>query len=751
MRELIEESKTDAPLAEVSRPARVVSATAPRRLMADRVARILVVAGGMAIIACILAILVFIAVEVAPLLRGARVETATQIRLDAEGSTAVMTDEYREHLAVLGVDGIVRVYNRRGGPPVLERPLTDGARVTSVSSVSGQSLLAGLAADNRVFVARFDWDVQFDEQRRRIEPRIDDPAIFEIGESATIQAWSASLDANDAGAAVAATADGRLVVVRRDVETNAMTGQTITQFSRGEGPLTTPVTLLVLDPSLSYVFAANSAGQLVWWELNGAEPGVPRLAGAGGAGVSALALLNGGRSLVVGRNDGTIEIWFIVRESGGQARLERARSFPARGGAIQAFAPSMRDKGFLALDASGAIGLYHSTSGRLLWDGRTPLEAPQAIVYAPKADGAFVLDISGRAAELAIDNPHPEVSLSALFGKVWYESYPEPAWVWQSTGGSDEFEPKLSLVPLMIGTLKGTLYSLILAIPLGVLGAMFTSQFMSPGIRGIVKPTVEIMAALPSVVLGFLAGLWLAPRVERAFPGFLLMLILLPLIVLATWSLLRALPRRWRGRFAPGFEIVPYMITMSLGMGLCLALAGPFENIAFGGHFSEWLLNVTGLAYDQRNAVVVGMAMGFAVVPVIFAISEDAFSNVPRTLVSGSLALGANRWQTVTRVVLPTASPGIFSAVMIGFGRAVGETMIVLMATGNTPILDWSPFNGFRTLSANIATEIPEAPHGGTLYRMLFLSALILFVFTFLINTLAEIVRQRLRRRYSEI
>jgi phosphate transport system permease protein len=157
------------------------------------------------------------------------------------------------------------------------------------------------------------------------------------------------------------------------------------------------------------------------------------------------------------------------------------------------------------------------------------------------------------------------------------------------------------------------------------------------------------------------------------------------------------------------------------------------------------------MTYDQRNAVVVGLAMGFAVIPIIFAISEDAFSNVPQNLVSGSLALGANRWQTVTRVVLPTASPGIFSAVMIGFGRAVGETMIVLMATGNTPIMDWSPFNGFRTLSANIAVEIPEAPVGGTLYRALFLAALVLFALTFLVNTAAELVRQRLRERYSRL
>ena len=100
---------------------------------------------------------------------------------------------------------------------------------------------------------------------------------------------------------------------------------------------------------------------------------------------------------------------------------------------------------------------------------------------------------------------------------------------------------------------------------------------------------------------------------------------------------------------------------------------------------------------------------------------------------------------------MPTASPGVFSAIMLGFGRAVGETMIVLMATGNTPIMSFSPFNGMRTLSANIAVEIPEAPNGGTLFRVLFLAALLLFAMTFVVNTLAEIVRQRLRERYKAL
>ena len=164
-----------------------------------------------------------------------------------------------------------------------------------------------------------------------------------------------------------------------------------------------------------------------------------------------------------------------------------------------------------------------------------------------------------------------------------------------------------------------------------------------------------------------------------------------------------------------------------------------------------WLNNEMGITYDQRNALVVGLAMGFAVIPTIFSIAEDAVFSVPKQLSQGSLALGATPWQTMMRVVLPTASPGMFSAVMIGMGRAVGETMIVLMATGNTPIMDMSIFQGMRTLSANIAVEMPESEVGSTHFRLLFLAGLVLFMFTFFFNTLAATARHRLRRKSSTL
>jgi phosphate transport system permease protein len=210
------------------------------------------------------------------------------------------------------------------------------------------------------------------------------------------------------------------------------------------------------------------------------------------------------------------------------------------------------------------------------------------------------------------------------------------------------------------------------------------------------------------------------------------------------------LPKQWREAIPDGWEAA-ILIPVVIAVGVISMLASPtLELWMFDGDMPKWLHEV-GIDFDQRNSMVVGMVMGFAVIPTIFSITEDAIFGVPKHLTIGSLALGATPWQTLTRVVLLTASPGIFSAVMIGLGRAVGETMIVLMATGNTPIMDFNIFEGFRALSANIAVEMPEAEVASTHYRVLFLAALVLFMATFIFNTIAEVVRQRLRNKYSSL
>jgi phosphate transport system permease protein len=418
-------------------------------------------------------------------------------------------------------------------------------------------------------------------------------------------------------------------------------------------------------------------------------------------------------------------------------------------GAAEVIGASTRTKSFVTGDRQGNLWVRHNTSEqtRLRIRGRGVALVDAGL--APANNGVFALSEDGVLRSFAMQDPHPEVTLRTLFGKVWYEGYEKPEFVWQSTGGTDDFESKLSLTPLVYGTLKATFYALIFAIPVAIAAALYAAIFAHPSVRHVVKPIVEIMAALPSVVIGFLAGLWLAPRVERTTVGTLLLLPVVPLVVIGCAIAFRALPVSIRRRINPRVEVLILLAIVAAAVWAAQAVGPAVEASAFGGSFQEWLFQNFEERYDPRNSLIIGFAMGFAVIPIIFTISEDAFSNVPAHLSAASLALGASRWQTAMRVVIPTASPGVFSAVMIGFGRAVGETMIVLMATGNTPIMDWSIFNGMRTLSANIAVEIPEAPFGGTLYRILFFASVILFIMTFCVNTAAEIVRQRLRKKYE--
>ncbi len=737
----------------------------PRRLFADRAARWVIKAGGLAIIASVLGIFVFILHEVWPLFERSRIFGAREIPLEGAPAQGLVSDEHRTHVAALGGDGRLRVVRTSDGELVLEEalypPPEEGAAAPEegpdlpervllrVQSVPGRPVLTASTFDGRILAVPISWGIEFEGQTRITSPERPEPVIFEMDASGgPLGAFSARLDEEGSGAAVAQLEDRSVVLVQREVRRNLLTGEARETFTRDAAVLDRRLTQLLLGGEARNLYGGTSGGEILWWRPRGGKLGKPAAVSAGAREISALSFLIGDRSLVVGQADGSLSIWFPVRQPDERMVLTRIRDLPRHGGRLGLLAPSLRVKGFLAQDEDGLLGLYHSTSRRVLWRGPSPLPEATALAFTPKGDGVY-LSGPGRIVSMEVRNPHPESSLAALFKKVWYEGYPEPDHVWQSSSATDDFEPKLSLTPLAIGTLKGTFYSLLLAVPLGVLGAMYTSQFMHPKAQRYVKPTVEIMAALPTVVIGFIAGLWLAPRVEQLIPSLTLMIVLLPALVLAGGQVWDRLPPRLKRSLPTGSEIALLMLALLLGIWLCIRLGPGFESLAFGGDFRAWLLETTGLQYDQRNAVVVGLAMGFAVIPIIFAISEDAFSNVPRHLISGSLALGASRWQTVTRVVLPMASPGIFSAIMIGFGRAVGETMIVLMATGNTPVMDWSPFNGFRTLSANIAVEIPEAPQGGTLYRILFLAGLLLFVVTFLANTAAELVRLRLRRKYS--
>lgn len=728
----------------------------------DTAARWLVRAGGMLIIVSILGILAFLVMAVLPLARGAETSLApTELPVGLRGRLVAL-DATRSLGFTVAEDGRVSAFRfaaDKSLPPKLElekRLWQPGSGITPRSwSMSPQgSLFAVGTTDGRVLPVRCRTTSTFSEGAASVAPDLEVlPEI--VADPGRRPVDALALQETDKGVVVATLVGGtELAVIAQVVTINAMSDERETSEVRRKARAPFPVTTLCVDHEARDLYAGAADGRLCWWSLSRAEtpPALeaePQLSTTGASAVTALTLLLGDRTLVVGTADGRLAAWMQVRQGEGNVfQMRRVREFPALDSRVVAVARSARNKAFAALDGAGTLGLYYGTTGSERARLTTGVTGPVALAPSPKSDGLAVLGTTSLAT-VTVADPHPEATFAALFTKVWYEGATEPSLTWQSSGGSDDFEIKLSLIPLIVGTLKGTLFSLLLAVPLAVLGAMYVAHFMHPDLKRTVKPVIEIMAALPSVVLGFLAAMWLAPRVERSFCALILAPLVLPCCVLAAGTLGTRLPKAFLARFRPGTETVAFAVVLVLGYGLCLALAPGFESLVFGGDFPGFVQRTFGVVYEQRNAVVIGLAMSFAVVPIVFSIAEEAFTNVPRGLVSGSLALGATRWQTVTRVVLPTASPGIFSAIMVGFGRAVGETMIVLMATGNTAILDLSPFNGFRTLSANIAVEIPEAPQGGTLYRVLFFAGLVLFVFTFVANTVAELVRQRLRVRFA--
>ncbi|MGH7398476.1 MAG: ABC transporter permease subunit [Candidatus Rokuibacteriota bacterium] len=729
--------------------------------MADRWASRLVVVGGIIIIASILAILFVIAAEVYPLFELPTAElVGAPVGGAAGGATAVGplgVDEYREVASQVISGGLLQLTDLERGAVLTTVPIPglDGATVTRVGDTGAGKYLVGTSryligtSDGRVIPLEVKFDVSFADGRRKVvaQPSFGPPSLLDPERKRPILDMAST--ESDGGPVTVAQVGPTDLVLQTVTQTKPLVGVGRREESLTALPPSTEgeITALGLDRRADDLFIGTSRGQLVRYDLR--DKGRPRVAGAAavspGVPVTTLAFLLGDRTLLVGDRAGAVSSWQVIWPQG---RLTRIHQFQGHPGPVVAISASGRDKGFVTADAAGGLRVHYGTSGKTLLSMRDGGGRIQSVVFAPKADAVLTADARGAISQWKVNNPHPEITLETVFGKVWYEGYPEPAYVWQSTGGTDDFEAKFSLTPLIYGTLKGTFYALLIAIPLALLAALYVSEFMHAKLKAYIKPVVEIMAALPSVVLGFLAGLWLAPMVEQVVPGLFLMPLVQGVLILGALLLWRLLPTGVRSRLRPGSEVLLLMPVVVVGMWVSFRLGGMIEWALLDGGYRGWLLSALGLTYDQRNSLVVGIAMGFAVIPIIFTIAEDSLANVPQHLRAGSLALGANRWQTALRIVLPTASPGIFSAIMIGFGRAVGETMIVLMATGNTPIMDWSIFNGFRALSANIAVELPEAPEQGTLFRVLFLAAFLLFCLTFVVNTVAELVRLKLRQRY---
>ncbi len=857
--------------------------------VAEKVSRACITIGGVGTILAVATICFFLVWVVVPLFGGAEIEdgrdwTTAAGTSPAEGRDTGVLDLGVDEQQVLGWalldDGRVVSYRVSDGLPLREQALFDPADMPGVVDITltGGHLAAGYA-DGRIQLGRVAIEVDFLTDGEPVE-LVD----LEVGE---IVAWDGGLvtrtpelqlrrhrllaevepplEAGRSGGIAlidrVETAQGTTLVVLRDDDSLAyskvrrrkhlFTGEITSTLKESELPFEArsngpaPEHLLVSDLGDS-VYVAWPDGLL--HRYNVFDVKAPFLAETANLSpgaehrLSVLAFLVGGMTLVAGDTAGTLRAWFPVEDAGSRdgRSLAVAHELPGGGAAVRSLAMSTRTRVFAAGFDDGRIGLYHMTSERLLAETSLPTGLPvDTLALAPRGDGLLAFDAEG-ARLWEVDNDHPESSMATLFTPVWYEGEPAPGHTWQSSGGEDAFEPKLGLYPLVFGTLKATFYAMLFSVPLAILAALYTSEFLPRNARARTKQIIEMMASLPSVVLGFLAALWLAPIIERAVPAALVAVVTVPLAWLTGAYLWQLLPQRVGLRRSGFPRLVSIGACVLLGLFAAHAAGPSIESLLFGGNVKSWLdgqqgpafggwlimtlpvaalltviasvrwvspwlrnigigwtrgrmaavdmvryaavlgatlavaalmaVALDGMGFDpraaadhdgtsfapfgtyvQRNALIVGFVMGFAVIPIIYTLAEDALSAVPDHLRAASLGAGATQWQTAVRVIMPTATSGLFSACMIGLGRAVGETMIVLMAAGNTPVMEANLFNGFRTLSATIAVELPEAVKDGTLYRVLFLSALTLFAMTFLINSLAELVRLRFRKKALEL
>ena len=731
------------------------------RALKDRLTNWYVLIGGLAVLATITLIFFYLAYVVMPLFRGAELTTLqpqSPAWLQAAERPMLLAIEEQNEIALrVSAKGEAVFFNANTGAELKRFQLPIPAERTLVSlqqGLPGSALLIAGLSGGEALVLRHSYKVSYPNDQKTVTPVIEYPygeTPFKLDPQGR-PLEHVNLSATDDSLLLAGSTGAELHLLQLIESENMMTGEITREQQRIALPqLKEPIKALFIDVQSNWLFVLHGRAHMDVFNLRQRTlNGRYEMTEDATTEVTASAQLLGGISLLIGDSKGGIAQWFMARDPDDEQRLKHIRDFQLGDSAISQIVAEERRKGFVALNADGELGVFHSTAQRTLLIENVSDKDAEVFALSPRAN-RILLEDGNQLLPFSLENEHPEISWSSLWSKVWYESYSEPKYIWQSTAATVDFEPKMSLAPLTFGTLKAAFYAMLLAAPLAIAAAIYTAYFMAPGMRRKVKPVIELMEALPTVILGFFAGLFLAPYVEGHLPGIFSLLLLTPLGILAAGFAWTRLPQSLRQRVPDGWEAAILIPVLLLVSWFALGMSPVLENWFFGGDMRMWISNDLGITFDQRNALIVGLAMGFAVIPNIFSIAEDAVFSVPKSLTLGSLALGASPWQTLTRVVILTASPGIFSALMIGMGRAVGETMIVLMATGNTPLMELNLFEGMRTLAANVAVEMPESEVGGSHYRVLFLSALVLLTFTFVMNTLAEIIRQRLRGKYASL
>jgi phosphate transport system permease protein len=846
----------------------------------DKLADRIITVGGLSVILAVFAIMAFLVWVCLPLLGASELVSRTQYRLENHVGKPYASAQADEQVAIaldLALDGKIEAFHAPTGRP-LPAPAFDlgGQTATSVGkTLQGADIIFGFA-DGTARIGQLnlkqvvvpDSAVPADAQPLDSRDALAGNAVFskipgQFRRTTVETTLEPAVQIAPAGTAilkvdyrVAGTAErplktfvtldsaGTIRLSQASSIINMMTGEATSEVTSSEIPTDVSpanVVALLLNSDGSRVVIGLRDGTILRYDTRNFKQ--PRLVETArtlenGVALTSIAYLNGDNSIVIGGADGSTAVWFGVdrksQDTGDGIVLTKVHAdFENMAAAVTDIRVSQRTRMFITTDAGGNIWVRHATTERTLL--KLP-ESPDpaglsATIFAPRDDAIIGIGLNGEVALWRIAIPHPETTLQSLFGRVWYEGYSEPQYVWQSTASQDSFEPKLSLIPLIFGTFKAAVYALLLAVPIALFAAIYTSEFLHWKVRSIVKPVMELMATLPSVVIGFIAALVLSPIVENWIAAIVIAFAVVPITLIGAAFLWQILPKDLALRLDGIPKLVFFFGAVFAGIYGAVAIGPAFEFAFFNGDFKQWtagegsgtpflfllmiplsallvfmawtaidgmlgyrtwlrqqgdvmagsvefvrwavLISVSLLVswviasvltgagldarggiidtYVQRNTLIAAFAISFALIPIIYTIAEDAMNTVPEHLRAGSLACGASKWQTARWIIVPTAGSGIFSAIMIGLGRAVGETMIVVMATGNTPVTDFNLFNGLRALSANINVELPEAVKDSTLYRTLFLCGLVLFALTFIINTVAELVRQRFRKRAAQL
>lgn len=718
-----------------------------RRRVGDLLARTGVSLAGLAVIASLALIIIYLVMQTLPVFRPASASLVQQFVSPVKDAVwFYRSDAAAGHeVLALGASDLYRVDVSRERQ-VEQLPMADGQGriIRMAASPSGDWLLA-LLADNSLALMRHTSGVEAKASLRLLP----DSLLLPL-EGAPVQHLALSGDARQLTVAVL-TSDQRLLISR--IQVQGLPGEEV--LTSLSDPMTVRLDpdiqadFFQLSPDATYLLVGERRGRVHLLDLRNpqAVPLSPPV--HTDSDLTALQILSGNLSVITGDQEGRLVQWFVGPDAAGQLNLLPARSFRPASGAVLTIAAEPGRRGFQVVDAAGFLSIYYVTSGSALLRKKLPLAGEKAQLLI-SADQQQTLVVGDEVQVLEVNNPHPDLTFAALWKKQLYEGQSEAGYSWQAAASLDNDETKVSLVPLLAGTLKAALFALLFAVPLAVMAAIYTACFMQPRLRELIKPAIEMMEALPTVIIGFIAGIWFAPFLEKHLMVFFVVLAFLPLGCLITGFALSLLPGRLRERLSRGHEALLLILPVLLLLALAFLLSPALEAVFFQGDLRLWL-SEKGIDYHQRNAMVIGIAMGFAIIPTIFTLSEDALFNVPRHLYQSSMALGATAWQTLYYVILPTASAGIIPAIMLGFGRAIGETMIILMAASNSQILNFKMFEGLRGLTSTLAVELPEAASGSSHFRVLFLAALILLIMTFVLNSLAEWIRQRIRNQYKQL